>query len=637
MCGIAGKVTVGGGAPPDPALLEAQLQALEHRGPDSAGAHVDGPVAIGMRRLAIIDVEGGRQPLYSEDGQIALVLNGELYTFRAQRAALEQRGHRFATGSDAEVAVHLYEEYGPDFVQRLHGMFALALWDAGRRRLILARDRMGKKPLLWARDREGALVFASEPRAVLMDPGVPRDLDLDALDATLVTQYVPPDRTPWRAVHQLEPAGRLVWDIDAGSPVVDRWWTAEFTPKQVIGLEEAAEVLRHRLRGAVRIRLEADVPIGAFLSGGIDSSAVVAAMAQEAPGRVRTFSARFDDVAYDEGPWARAVAEHWDTDHTELHIGPVDEATLQRLVWHLGMPLADPAAVPAFQLAELAAREVTVALTGDGGDELFAGYRRHHHLAWTRPAQAVPRNLRRRLARARYLSERSRRLARRLAMAPHERYADLFRHFTDADRRRLYGPVLAPLIDSGDPLRAVREGWEGARTRTWTDRLLACDQAAYLAGDLLPKADLTSMAHGLELRSPLLDQELVEWAATLPAALKRRGATGKRVLRAAAAPWLPAGILDRPKQGFAVPVGAWLRGPLRDLAHDVLLDRRTRDRGLIDTRAAAATLRAHQAGEDRAAVLWSMLILELWCRTCHDTASFVPGARLPQAAGGLAR
>jgi asparagine synthase (glutamine-hydrolysing) len=616
MCGIAGKVSARADALPDPGLLDAQLQALEHRGPDSAGRHVDGAVAIGMRRLAIIDVEGGGQPLYSEDGQIALVLNGELYTFRAQRAALERRGHRFATGSDAEIAVHLYQEHGPDFVEHLHGMFALALWDARRRRLVLARDRMGKKPLLWAHDRDGAVVFASEPRAVLMDRGVSRDLDLAALDATLVTQYVPADRTPWRSVHQLAPAGRLVWDVGVKAPVVDRWWAPEWAPKQVIGLQDAAELLRHRLRVAVRMRLEAEVPIGAFLSGGVDSSAVVAAMAQEAPGRVRTFAARFEDSAYDEGPWARAVAEHWDTDHTELHVGPVDEDTLGRLVWHLGVPLADPAAVPAFQLAELAAREVTVALTGDGGDELFGGYRRHHHLAWTRAAQAVPLNLRRRLARAPYLPERPRRLARRLAMAPPERYADLFRHFTDQDRRALYGPALAPLIDGGDPLRAVREAWDDARARTWTDRVLACDQGAYLAGDLLPKADLTSMAHGLELRSPLLDQDIVEWAATLPPSLKRRGTAGKRVLRAAAAPWLPKAILDRPKQGFAVPVGAWLRGPLRELAHDILLDRRTRDRGLIDTQAAAATLRAHQAGQDRAAVLWSMLVLELWCRTC---------------------
>jgi asparagine synthase (glutamine-hydrolysing) len=349
-------------------------------------------------------------------------------------------------------------------------------------------------------------------------------------------------------------------------------------------------------------------------------------MAQEAPGRVRTFAARFDDAAYDEGPFARAVAEHWDTDHTELHIGAVDEATLLRLVWHLGMPLADPATVPAFQLAELAAQHVTVALTGDGGDEVFAGYRRHHHLAWTRPAQVVPHNLRARLARATGLPARQRRLAHRLALEPYARYADLFRHFTDADRRALYGPALRPLLDTGDPLRAVRAGWESTDAATWTDRLLACDQAAYLAGDLLPKADLTSMAHGLELRSPLLDQDLVAWAATLPPHLKRRGAAGKRVLKEAVAPWLPPGLLDRPKQGFAVPVGAWLRGPLNTLAHDILLAPDTRERGLIDTAAAAATLRAHERGEDRSAVLWSMLIMELWCRTWHDAPRPAPAA-----------
>lgn len=617
MCGIAGKVT--DGAPVDPALLDAQLGFIEHRGPDGEGRFLDGPVALGMRRLAIIDVLGGQQPLFSEDGTIALVLNGELYDFREQRAALRRRGHRFATGSDAEVAVHLYEEHGPAFVHHLHGMFALALWDAREERLVLARDRMGKKPLVWAQAGPGAVVFGSEPRTVLADPDVPRDLDLAALDSALATQYVPADRTPWTALHQLPPAGRMVWDVGRGAPRVDRWWEPHFTPKLRIGFDDAAAELRTRLREAVRLRLRSDVPVGAFLSGGLDSSIVVAAMAQEAGVRVRTFSARFADEAFDEGPWARQVAERWGTEHTELDIGPVDATTLERLVWHLGTPLADPAAVPAFQLAELASQHVTVALVGDGGDEVFAGYRRYHHLAWTRPAQLVPAGARRRLPDIPGLPPRAARLASRLALDPAARYADLFRHFGDADRDALYGPALrAQLAD--DPLRALRDAWARGSGLRWTDRLLACDQEAYLAGDLLPKADLTSMAHGLELRSPLLDQELVAWAARLPTSYKRRGAVGKRVLRAAAEPWLSRELIDRRKQGFAVPVGDWLRGPLGPLADDVLLDARTRDRGLLDTGALTRTLREHRAGTDRSAVLWSALVLELWCRICHDPA-----------------
>ncbi len=627
MCGIAGKVTTG--APIDPSLVARQLDALVHRGPDGAGLHVDDGVALGMRRLAIIDVAHGRQPLYSEDGGVVVVGNGELYEHRAQRAALEARGHRFRTGSDIEIAVHLYEEHGVDVARHLHGMFAIAIWDAGRRRLLLVRDRMGKKPLLWAMPEPGALVFGSEARAVLADPAVPRTLDLEAIDATLATQYVPPDRTPWVAVRPLAPAGRLVWDLEGGAPRVDRWWAPDFRPKRTVTMQTAAAELRVLIARAVERRLESEVPIGAFLSGGLDSSAVVAAMARAANGPVRTFSARFAEAGFDEGPHARAVAEHCGTEHTELHVGPIDAEGLLDLVQRVGTPLADPAVVPAFQLARLASQHVTVALTGDGGDELLAGYRRHHQLAWTRPAQLVPGALRGRLAALPGLPPRAARLAARLALPPDQRYADLFRHFRDSDREELYGERLRPLLAAGRPLRVLEDSWAGTKGLAWTDRLLACDQAAYLAGDLLPKADLTSMAHGLELRSPLLDQEIVDWSARLPGHLKRRGASGKLVLKAAAAPWLPASIPGRPKQGFAVPIGAWLRGPLAELVHDVLLDRRTADRGLLDPRAVAATLRDHSAGVDRAAVLWSMLILELWLRTCHDE----PAVAVPMAVG----
>ncbi len=616
MCGIAGRVALEGG--PDRALLARQLDALVHRGPDGSGMHLDGEIALGMRRLAVIDVEHGQQPLYSEDGTVVVVGNGELYEHRAQQAQLEARGHVFATGSDIEIVVHLYEEHGIDVVHHLHGMFAIALWDAARGRLLLARDRMGKKPLLWAGPRPGVLVFGSEARAVLADPDVPRTLDLEALDATLATQYVPPDRTPWAAVRPLPPGGRLVWETADAVPRTDVWWSPTFGPKRRLRMADAAAELRVLLQDAVTRRLEAEVPVGAFLSGGLDSSAVVAAMARAGGDPVRTFSARFSEAGYDEGPHARAVADHCGTLHTELHIGPIDADGLLDLVRRVGTPLADPAVVPAFQLAALAAEHVTVVLTGDGGDELLAGYRRHHQLAWTRPAQALPAGLRRRLPVPPGLPPRVRRLAGLLALDPDHRYADLFRHFREADRQLLYGERLRPLLTAGRPLRAVEDAWAAGAGLAWTDRLLACDQAAYLPGDLLPKADLTSMAHGLELRSPLLDQELVDWAGRLPPRLKRRGAAGKLVLKAAVAPWLPPEIPGRPKQGFAVPVGAWLRGPLSELAHDVLLDRRIADRGLLDPAGTAATLAAHLRGEDRSAVLWSMLVLELWCRTALD-------------------
>ena len=380
MCGIAGKVTAG--APVERDLLERMCDALAHRGPDSAGLHLDGAVGLGMRRLAVIDPAGGEQPIYSEDGQVVLVLNGEIYNHRALRDELAARGHRLAGGSDAEVVVHLYEEMGARCVERLRGMFAFAVWDARRRRLLLARDRLGKKPLHWA-VWDGAVLFGSEPRALLQDSALPCEPDPAALDAFLVNQYVPHHLSAFRHMRKLPPASTLVWE-PGGRPRVRRYWEPAGGPSLVLGAREAEESLRERLLDATRVRLEADVPLGAFLSGGIDSSAVVAAMARSGAATLRTFSVRFPDQGFDESAYARAVARHYGTEHRELEVGPVDPGLLARMAWHLGEPLADPAAVPTFQLSELTRAHVTVALSGDGGDESFGGYRRYRQLALTR-------------------------------------------------------------------------------------------------------------------------------------------------------------------------------------------------------------------------------------------------------------
>jgi asparagine synthase (glutamine-hydrolysing) len=624
MCGIAGKVT--GGKPVERGLIERMCAALVHRGPDSGGVHVRGPAAIGMRRLAVIDVEGGAQPIYSEDGSIVLVLNGEIYNHRALRRELAGRGHALRSGSDAEVVVHLYEELGAACVDRLQGMFAFAVWDERRGRLMLARDRLGKKPLYWAL-HGGALVFGSEPRALLQDPELPREPDPVAIDAFLVNQYVPHHLCAFRGMRKLAPASTVVWS-PGGTPHVARYWDLEYRPKLRLGADEAAERLRGLILAATGRRLESEVPLGALLSGGLDSSTVVAAAVRASGRRIKTFSVAFRDQGVDESAHARAVARHCGTEHHELELDAIEPGLLPRIAWHLGEPLADPAVVPTFQLAELTRRHVTVALNGDGGDESFAGYDRYRRLASTRPAEALPAHARRALA-SRLLRlaggdegrapwPRAARLARRAALSPPRRYADLFRHFGEADRGGLYGPALSHALDQYDPLSHVEAEWLARPGVGWADRAMATDLRTYLPDDLLAKVDLTSMAHGLEVRSPLLDQELMAFAARLPARLKGNLTSGKLLLKRAVRPWLPAEIIDRPKHGFAVPIAAWLRGPLREFAEDMLLDRATVARGMLAPAGVRAALRDHAAGHDRSLAIWTMLSLELWLRTCVD-------------------
>lgn len=631
MCGIAGKVTSAERV--EPALIERMCQTLVHRGPDAYGAHCDGPVGLGMRRLAVIDLEHGDQPIYSEDRQLVLVFNGEIYNHRSLREALVSRGHRFAGGSDAEVVVHLWEELGPSAIEQLRGMFAFALWDAGARRLHLARDRLGKKPLFYAL-RDGALSFGSEPRALLEDPAVPRDIDPQAIDAYLVNQYVPHHLSAFRSLRKLAPATLLSWK-PGGEPRTERYWRLLYEPKRELGYDEAAERLRELILEATRLRLISDVPLGAFLSGGVDSSAIVAAMAQSSSQPVKTFAVKFPYLDFDESPYARAVAEHLCTDHVELEVGVPDPELLTKMAWHYGEPFADPAALPTFQLSELTRRQVTVALAGDGGDESFAGYRRYWQLAATLAADRVPAPLRRALADAlssvagdregRAALPRLARLGRRLALAPAHRYADLFRYFTEADRRAAYGPALRETLGA-DPLEHYVRAFTAHPRGNAFDRLMGVDLDTYLPDDLLAKVDIASMAYSLEVRAPLLDQELVEFAARLPPRYKARGRAGKLLLRDAVREWLPPGLLDRPKHGFAVPIAAWLRGELHEFTKEVLLDRVAVERGVFERHAVERLIAEHAAGAERSLQLWAMLNLELWFTTCVDVTGGRPSA-----------
>jgi asparagine synthase (glutamine-hydrolysing) len=637
MCGIAGKVTAG--EPVSQELLRRMCDSIRHRGPDGEGIHVDGPVGLGMRRLAIIDLVTGDQPLVSEDRQVIAVFNGEIYNHLDLRSELERRGHRFRGHSDGEVIVHLYEEYGTECVKRLGGMFAFALWDARERQLMLARDRVGKKPLYYSRSGD-ALLFASEPRAILLDPEVSHEVDPVAIDAFLVNQYVPHDLCAFRALDKLPPGSRLIWR-PGGEPRLERYWSADYLPKERVAVDEVGEELRTAILGATRERLMSDVPLGAFLSGGVDSSIVVAAMAMTSSEPVRTFSVSFPGSDVDEAPYARAVADRYGAEHTELAVGPPEAGLLPRIAWHFGEPFADPAALPTFQLSELTRRHVTVALNGDGGDESFAGYRRYWQLARTRPADTLPPPMRRALGafmrriaggtEGRAPLPRAARLASRLALPPAHRYADLFRYFREDDRERLYTEEFRAHVGDSDPLAHVAEAWDRRDGLGAVDRLMAVDLDTYLPDDLLAKVDVTSMANSLEVRSPLLDHKLIELAAKLPIGLKLRRTEGKVALREAVREWLPDGILDRPKQGFAVPLDDWLRGGMRELPEEVLLDPATTARGIFRSEGVSRLIAEHREGRDRSDQLWAMINLELWFRTCVDRTIVAP-AELPSLA-----
>ncbi|GII78703.1 asparagine synthetase B [Sphaerisporangium rufum] len=618
MCGIAGIV---GAGPPDPELVRRMCAVIRHRGPDGEGFHTDGRAALGMRRLAVLDLVAGDQPVYSEDGQVVAVFNGELYNFAELRADLARRGHRLRGTGDSECLVHLYEEHGPDLVHRLRGMFAFAVWDRGRGRLLLARDRVGKKPLYW-RAGGGSIAFASELKSLACDPELRREIDPVALHHYLTLQYVPAPLSIYRGVRKLPPGHLLVWQDGAVS--VRRYWELDRTPRPPGDPREAAARLRELLLESTRIRLVSDRPVGAFLSGGIDSSAVVAAMARQVSGPVRTFCIGFEDGRYDERHKARLVARRYGTDHHELVVTTDLLDVVPRLAWHFDEPFADSSAIPSFYVARLGREHVTVVLNGDGGDESFGGYQRYVLMGKAGLLPALPGPLAALAGRAgdaitargerTSRSRRIGRLAQFAAEPPPRRYARLMAAFTQAQKMELYTGPLRAALAGVDSYRLLEDAAHRSGARTALDRTLSVDLATYLPGDLLVKVDITSMANSLEARSPFLDHRLMEWAAALPPRWKIRGGTTKALLRHALAPWLPAEVLRLPKQGFGVPLADWLRGPLREPAFDLLTDATARERGLFRPEVVRGMLHAHAAGADHAVRLWTLLQFELWHR-----------------------
>ena len=626
MCGIVGIVAAPGGALPDEAVVRAMSAALTHRGPDDEGLYRDTQAMLGTRRLSIIDLAGGHQPVHNEDGSVQAVFNGAIYNYRELRGELEARGHRFNTQSDSEVIVHGYEEWGDDAFTRLDGMFGIALWDKRSRSLTLVRDRFGEKPLFYslqAAEGGGRLLFASELKSLLAVPGFKREIAPEAVRSYVCFGYVPTPGSIFREVHKLPP-GHLLRFVD-GRLNLRRYYHLELEPKHELDEREAEEQLAGLLDEAVKSRLVSDVPFGAFLSGGLDSSVVVALMTRHLQQPVRTFSIGFRESHYNELSDARRVATHLGTDHHELVVEPNAVELLQQLVWYLDEPFADSSAVPTYLVAKLAREQVKMVLTGDGGDEAFAGYGRYlrflalERAGPLRPAAAAAVKLAGRcLPGSR--GYRLQRIAERLRLEFPESY--------------LSGVALtrADIADSilGDAVRGDGAGHYGALAevaRAFSslhalDRCVSIDLASYLPDDILVKLDRMAMANSLEGRSPFLSHRLVEFAVRLPRALRVRDGRGKHLLRRAAARWLPPEVLNKPKQGFAMPLGQWFRGPLATLAGDVFASRAFRDRGLLQPEAARRYLDGHlRRDADHGELLWLMVSLELWARRYLDAGA----------------
>lgn len=619
MCGIAGLVVAPNRPAPPPALGRAMTEVIRHRGPDDDGLHHDERALLGMRRLSIIDVAGGHQPVYGAECSVCVVFNGEIYNFRELRTELEADGHTFRSHGDAEVIVQTYLRDGERCFERFDGMFAIAIWDRRDQTLLLARDRFGEKPLYYAHSDE-RLLFGSELKSLLQAPDCPRQVEPEALRAYFAYGYVPCPLSIFRGIRKLPPAHVLRYRD--GRIGLRRYWQAQLAPKSALDEAAAEEALAEHLQRAVSSRLVADVPFGAFLSGGLDSSTVVALMAQTLAQPVKTFTIGFKEAAYSELDDARQVARHLGTEHHELVVEPDAVALLQQLVWHFDEPFADSSAVPTFLVSQLAQRHVKMVLTGDGGDELFGGYDRYLRLlslerlgpmrpvaGWAlRAAGTVLPNP---------LGGRLRRVGERLGLPFAERYLSGVA-LTRPDQAHALcalaggrGHYHLPLLEQADS----DLGAGGSAL----DRAIAIDLQSYLPDDILVKLDRMAMATSLEGRAPFLEPGLAQFALRLPVSLRMREGRGKYLLRKVAARWLPPDVLSKPKQGFAIPIAEWFRGPLRALAQDTFAGRAFRERGLVDPAAADALLREHVSGAaDRSEALWQVLCLELWAQRFLD-------------------
>ena len=623
MCGICG-LAYSDNRKPERALLEKMNAAIAHRGPDSDGFHTDAGVGLAMRRLAIIDVSGGDQPIANEDESIWIIFNGECYNYPEMRAELERRGHRLTTKTDTECIVHFYEDEGDDCIKRLRGMFALALWDDKKRRLLLGRDRLGKKPMYYT-IQNGMIYFGSELSAILTALPHKPEINLEALDLYLSLQYIPDPLTIYEGIFKLPPAHILVWEN--GQAHIQRYWDYTYQPKWTVSEDELIEELRARLREAVKMRLLSERPLGAHLSGGIDSSIIVALMSEFASGPVKTYSAGFEEESFTELPYARAVAEKYATDHHEFTLTYGDvPATLEKIAYHFGEPFADASAIPLYHLSVMTREHVTVALNGDGGDEDFAGYQRYWLDGFANLYARAPRFLTRGLVPSivRLFPDNEDRPVgqslvdglKRLEQLPEiDSRASILRwgsYFSPRQRAALWKPELWQMFCADNAQSILAKQFDSAEG-SYLDRTLYTDLHTYLPGDLLVKADRMTMAASLEGRSPFLDHEIVEWAARVPNKFKVRGRSGKYLLKKAFDKELPDAIKGRGKQGFGIPVSAWFRGPLYDWSKKMLLADGSPLHQWFDRNALSKVIEEHRSARvDHGKRLYALSMLAVW-------------------------
>ncbi|MBN1912816.1 MAG: asparagine synthase (glutamine-hydrolyzing) [Candidatus Omnitrophica bacterium] len=622
MCGICGIIDYNKGSSVKQETIVKMCSRMEHRGPDDAGVHIQGDgafsVGLGHRRLKIIDLSfAGHQPMSNEDGTIWLVFNGEVYNYHELRESLLKKNHRFKSNSDTETVVHLYEEYGPDCVKHLRGMFAFAIWDKINNTLLLARDRVGKKPLVYSQE-EGVFCFASEFSALLESGRVKKEVNFEAIHHYLTFGYVPAPLTIYKNVFKLPPAHKLVLKKDNIS--LERYWELDYFKKLRIPEEEAAEEVLRLLKESVRIRLYSDVPLGAFLSGGIDSSAVVGLMSQLSDKKVWTFSVGFNEKDYDELRYAKVVAEKFNTEHHEFIVRPKALEVLPLLVERYGEPYADSSCIPSYYVARQTRQHVTVALNGDGGDELFAGYERYQAMAL---AESLPIPLWKILSgisgvlsdsvNAKNSVRRLKRFLKGAAMPYQQRYLKWIGICDESMKKNIYSPEFFKKISSADPLQFIRPFLDYAGGVFSPDYLLRTDTMTYLPGDLLVKMDIASMANSLEARSPFLDHKLMEFVVSLPAEYKMKNFIKKYILKKAVRGLVPEENIRRRKMGFGVPVGEWFRGELREFLCQNILSEKALSRGYFDPGAIKNIVKLHiERKADYAFLLWTLLMLELW-------------------------
>ncbi len=632
MCGICGKLYFNPMRKADQNNISAMASVLAHRGPDDHGIYVDGPVGIGHQRLSIIDLSpAGHQPMSNEDGSIWIVFNGEIYNFEELRMELQGKGHVFTSHTDTETIIHLYEEEDTDCLNRLRGMFAFAIWDSTKQRLFIARDRVGKKPLVYA-VTDDAIIFASEIKALLQDPSVTAEVDCEALHHYLTYQYVPSPWTMFKGIRKLPPAHSLV--VEREKITTRQYWQLSYAQKLTLPtLGDYVEQFMDVFTEAVKIRLRSDVPLGAFLSGGIDSSATVAVMSQLTNRPIKTFSIGFDVSEYNETTFAAMVAKKFNTDHTEFIVNPDAISILPKLVWHYNEPFADSSAIPTYYVSKLTREHVTVALNGDGGDESFAGYERYIADKLAGYYEKIPCIAREHIIK-RCLSfiphqenrnsffRRLKRFVNGISEKAERRYVRWICGFDNEMKNDLYSAAFAEKTAAIDSVDLIVNWYAKADASAFLDKTLFVDIMSYLPDDLLVKVDIASMANSLEARSPFLDHKLMEFAAALPPHLKLNGIQSKYLLKKAFSSVLPRSVLYRKKMGFGVPIDRWLRNELKELTYQILLEKRTVERGLFKEQAVRMLIDEHMLKRaDNSYRIWALLFMEVWYRMFIDKRS----------------